>query len=65
MICVHEFINYEVEFDLNNPCIAIEKEFISMLDVRDDGFEHEPIEDDDNVQIGDVTSVRESRIQRC
>ena len=36
-----------------------------MLDARDDAFEHEPIEDDDNVQIGDVTSVRESKIQRC
>ena len=28
----HEFINYELEFELNNPYIPIEKETICMLD---------------------------------
>ena len=28
----HEFINYELEFDLNNPYIPIKKEITCMLD---------------------------------
>ena len=32
----HEFINYELEFDINNPYIPIEEELIGMLDERDD-----------------------------
>ena len=51
---VHEFINYEVEFDLNNSYILIEEEIISMLDESDDAIDNEPIEEIDNVQIGDT-----------
>ena len=39
------------KFDLNNPYIPIEEEIIGMLDERNDA---EPIEEVDNVQIGDV-----------
>jgi hypothetical protein len=28
----HEFINYKLEFDLNNPFIPTEEEIISILD---------------------------------
>jgi hypothetical protein len=50
----HEFIKYELEFDLNNPYIPIEEEIIGMLDKGDDATNNEPIENVDNVQIGDV-----------
>ena len=50
----HEFINYEVEFTLNNLYIPIEKEIISMLDARDDATDNKPIEEVGNVQINDV-----------
>ena len=40
----HEFINYELEFDLNNPYILIEEEIIGMLDVGGDVVDKEPIE---------------------
>ena len=42
----HEFINYELEFDLNNPYIPPKEEFISMFVGRGDAA--------DNVQISDV-----------
>lgn len=32
----HEVINYELEFDINNPHIPIKEEPIGMLDERDD-----------------------------
>ena len=50
----HEFINYELEFDLINPYIPIVEEIIGMLDERHDAFDNEPIEEVDNVQISDV-----------
>ena len=49
----HEFINYELGFDLNNPYIHIEEELRSMLDERGDATDNEPIKEVDNVQIGD------------
>ena len=50
----HEFINYELEFVLNNPYTPIEEEITCMLDERDDATDNEPIEEVGNVQIGDV-----------
>ena len=49
----HEFINYELEYDLNNP-YKHAGEIISMLDERDDVADNEPLEEVENVQIGDV-----------
>ena len=40
----HEFINYELEFDLNNPYIPIEEEVIGMLN-GGDTTHNEPIEE--------------------
>jgi hypothetical protein len=37
----HDFINYEVEFDLHNPYIPIMKEIIHMLDDKDDAVDNE------------------------
>jgi hypothetical protein len=54
----HEFINEELEFDLNNPYIPIEEEIIHTLDKRDDAVDNEPIEEVDNVQIGDMVVDR-------
>ena len=51
---VYEFINYEPNFDMNNPHIPIEEEIISMLDEIDGAAGNEPIEETDYVQIGDV-----------
>ena len=50
----HEFLNYELQFDLNNPCIPIEEEIIGMFDGGGDAPNNEPIEEVDNVQISDV-----------
>ena len=50
----HEFINYELVFDLNNPYIPIEEDIIYMLDGRGDAAGNRPIEEVDNVQITDV-----------
>jgi hypothetical protein len=54
----HEFINYELEFDINNPCIAIKDEIIGMLDAGGDVSDNEPIEEVDNVQISDLVVDR-------
>ena len=54
----HEFINYVLDFDLNNLYIPIEEEIISMLNERDNATNNEPIEEVDNVQIGDVVVDR-------
>ena len=54
----HEFIHYELEFDLNNPYIPNLEEIIGMLDERRDAFDNEPIEGVDNVQISDVVVDR-------
>ena len=47
----HEFINYELEFDLNNPHMLMKEEIIGMLDERDDAIDNEPIEGVGYVQI--------------
>ena len=49
----HEFINHDLEFALSNLCIPIEEELICMLDEMGDGIDKEPIEEVDNVQVGD------------
>jgi hypothetical protein len=54
IVNAHEFINYEPGFDLNNPCVPIKEEIISMLDEEDDATDNEPIEEVDIMQIGDV-----------
>jgi hypothetical protein len=41
----HKFINDDLDFDVNNPYILIEEEFISMLDERVDATDNEPIEE--------------------
>ena len=50
----HEFIDYELKFDLNNPQTPTNKEIISMLDGRGDALDNEPIEEVNNVQFSDV-----------
>jgi len=50
----HEFINYELEFDLNKPYISIEEDIICMLDGRGDAAGNRPIEVVGDVQIDDV-----------
>jgi hypothetical protein len=54
----HEFINYELEFDPNNPYTPIEEKIIGMLDERDDAADNELIEEANNVQIGNVVVDR-------
>ena len=49
-----EFINYELELYLSNPCIHVEEEITSMLDEKDDATDNKPVEEVDNVQVGDV-----------
>ena len=49
----HEFVNFELNFDLNNPYESTH-EIIGMLDEIGDVVDNEPIEEVDNVQIGDV-----------
>ena len=45
-------INYELEFDPNNPHIPTEEDIISMLDDIHDATDNEPIEEANNVQLG-------------
>ena len=54
IINAHEFINYELEFDLKNPYTPTVEEIICMLDGGGDAGDNEPIEEVDNVQINDV-----------
>ena len=54
----HEFINYALKFDPNNPYISIKDEIIGMLDERDDVVNNEPIEEVGIVHIGDVVVDR-------
>ena len=54
----HEFINYELESDLNDSYILTEEEIISILDGGGDEADNEPIEEVDNVQISDVVVDR-------
>lgn len=42
---LHEFINYVLELDLNNPYIPIEEGVISMLYERDDATDNSLVED--------------------
>jgi hypothetical protein len=39
----HEFINYKLEFDLNNPYTATEEEIIGMLDGGGDALTMNPL----------------------
>lgn len=50
----HEFINNELELDLNNSYVLIEEEIIGMFDERNDATDNEPTKEIDNVQISDV-----------
>jgi hypothetical protein len=50
----YEFINYEMEIDLNNPYVLFEERVIGMLDERDDAIDNDPIEEVDNMQIGNM-----------
>lgn len=55
----HEFIHYELEFNyLNTPYMLIEEEITNILNERDDAADNQPIEEADNMQIGDVVVVR-------
>jgi hypothetical protein len=51
---IHEFINYALDFDVNNPYVRIEGEVIVMFDEGDDTTNNQPFEEHDNVQFGDV-----------
>jgi hypothetical protein len=53
----HEFINYKLEFDLNNPYTTTEEEIIGMLDGGGDATDNEPIEVE-KAQINDVVVDR-------
>lgn len=46
---VHKFINYELEFHLNNLYISIKEEIMSMLDERNDTFDNKSIKEANNV----------------
>ena len=51
----HEFIHYELEFNyLNTPYMSIEEEITNILNERDDAADNQPIEEADDMQIGDV-----------
>jgi hypothetical protein len=41
----HEFINYELEFDLKNPHKPTEDESTGILDERDDAIDNECIKE--------------------
>lgn len=56
---------HELKFDIYNSYILIEEEIICMLDERDNATNNEPIEEDDNVQIGDVVVDRVSLALGC
>lgn len=43
IINAYEFINYELEFDLNNPYTTNEEEIITILDERDDATNNKSI----------------------
>ena len=49
-----QFINYEHKFDLNNPYIPIEEEYVGLVDEWNDAHKNEAIEEVDNVPIGEV-----------
>ena len=50
----HDFINYELEFDLINHYIPIEEEILDMLDESDDAANNDSIEEASTMQIGDA-----------
>ena len=41
----HEFINCELEIDLNNPYVSIKKENVGIVDDRDDAANNGPLKD--------------------
>ena len=51
---IHEFINYALDCDVNNPYVTMEDIVIGMFDEGDDATNNKPFEEPDNVQIGDV-----------
>jgi hypothetical protein len=51
---VYEFINYELDFDMDNPHIHVEEEILGILDEIDDATGNEPIKETNDVQIDDV-----------
>jgi hypothetical protein len=51
---IREFINYALDFDVNNPYVRIEDEVIVMFDEGDDTTNNQPFEEHDNAQFGDV-----------
>ena len=54
----HEFIKYELEFDLNNPYIPPKEEIIGMFIGEGDATDNDLIEEADNVQISEVVVDR-------
>ena len=55
IVNAYEFINYELEYDLNIPP---KEEIVGMLNGGGDVTNNEPIEEVDNVQIGNVGGNR-------
>ena len=51
---VQEYLNYELEFDLNNPYQPTDEEIIEMLSSQQQGSEHEDIEDLDEANPRDI-----------
>jgi hypothetical protein len=47
-----------IKFDLNNPYILIKEKIKRMIDERDDAIDNEPLDEANNVQIGDVVIDR-------
>ena len=54
----HEFIDYKLEFDLNNPYTATEEEIIGMLDGGGGVADNEPIK----VEITQISDVVVDRV---
>ena len=50
----YEFINHDWNLMQNNPYIPIEEEILGMHDGKDSAAYNEPIEENDNVQLGDM-----------
>ena len=50
----YEFINHDWNLMQNNPYIPIEEEILGMHDGKDFAAYNEPIEENDNVQLGDM-----------
>ena len=53
IVNAHEFINYELEIDPDNPYIPIQEDILVVFNERDDAIDNERIKEVDNMQIGD------------